>query len=167
MEKGGNLKTEKTEYPDQNKDRRILVAVDESENAKRVVLYVADFLGGLPGFRVNILNIIPKPSEDDFDAEADQEKYIEERKAKAEEMLGNYRQVLLQSGFSEEKVEVKLEVRDCPSIADFILEEQKRLGCCTLVIGRRGISKKEEFLYGSTSNRVLHSAKNCAVWVIE
>jgi len=41
------------------------------------------------------------------------------------------------------------------------------LKCCTVVIGRRGLSKKEEFIFGSTSNRILHEANNCAVMVIE
>jgi len=39
--------------------------------------------------------------------------------------------------------------------------------CCTIVIGRRGISKKEEFIFGSTSNKIIHEAKKCAVLVIE
>jgi hypothetical protein len=34
-------------------------------------------------------------------------------------------------------------------------------------IGRRGISKKEEFMFGSTSTRILHIAKDCSIWVIE
>jgi len=49
-----------------------------------------------------------------------------------------------------------------------ILEELKKSGANTLVIGRRGISKKEEFIYGSTSNKLLHAAKgSAAMWVIE
>jgi nucleotide-binding universal stress UspA family protein len=39
--------------------------------------------------------------------------------------------------------------------------------CGTVVIGRRGISRKEEFIFGSTSNKILHTARDCSVWVIE
>ena len=45
------------------KDRNILIAVDESENSKRALLYVADFLGGFPGFKAIILSVIPVPDE--------------------------------------------------------------------------------------------------------
>ena len=49
-----------------------------------------------------------------------------------------------------------------------ILEEALELGAGTIVLGRRGISKKEEFIFGSTSNKILHSRKSCAaLWVVE
>lgn len=147
--------------------RHVLVAVDGSENARRAVLYVADFLGGVPGFRVTLLSIVPEPSEDYFETDEERKDWIDKHTSEAEEILGNYREVLIQSGFKENKVAVSVEVRNCPSIADCILDDQKSLGCCTIVLGRRGLSKKEEFLYGSTSNKILHTVNNCAVWVVE
>lgn len=149
------------------KDRHILIAVDGSENARRAVLYVADFLGGFPGFRITLLNIIPEPPEDYFKTSEERNAWIESQRHKAEKMLENYRQILIQSGFSEEKVTVKVDIKDCPSVAECILDELKKIKACTIVVGRRGISKKEEFLFGSTSNKIIHYAKNCSVWVIE
>ena len=35
-----------------------------------------------------------------------------------------------------------------------------------LVIGRRGVSKAEEFLFGSVSNKLIHHAKDRTVWVV-
>lgn len=159
------MRSEDVDTP--NKDRHLLIAVDASENAKRAVLYVADFLGGVPGFHVTMLTIIPEPPVDYFDAEKDRGKWIEDQRSEALQRLDKYRQILLQSGFREDKVATVADVRNCPSIADCIIDEQQRLKCCTIVVGRRGISKKEEFLFGSTSNKILHSGKNCAVWVIE
>ena len=151
----------------QVEDRHVLVAVDGSENAKRAAHYVADLLGGVPGFRVTLLTIVPEPSEDYFADDEERKAWIKEHSSGAENILNNYREMLIQSGFSEDKVMVRMEVRSCQSIADCILDDQKKLGCCTIVLGRRGISKKEEFIYGSTSNKILHSGKNCAIWVIE
>ena len=151
----------------QAKERHLLLAVDGSESANRAVLYVADFLGGIPGFRVTLLTIVQTPSDDYFETDADQVAWVAEHSLKAETMLRNYREVLLQSGFRKDKVRVKIEVKNCASMAECILNDQRELGCCTVVLGRRGLCKKEEFLYGSTSSRVLHCGKNCAVWVIE
>jgi len=148
-------------------ERHILIAVDGSENAKRAVLYVADFLGGAPGFRATVLHVIPEPPADFFASEAEREEWLKKEKARAAEMLERYRQILLQSGFPEDKVAAVADVMTCPSVAECILKTQRGLGCCTVVVGRRGISKKEEFLFGSTSSRIMHSGKNCAVWVIE
>jgi hypothetical protein len=58
-------------------------------------------------------------------------------------------------------------MKGCTSIAECILGERERFVCGTVVIGRRGISKKEEFLFESISSKILHSARDCAVWVIE
>ncbi len=161
------MQSDSGKQADQTKDRHILVALDRSENAKKAALYVADFLGGMPGFRVTLLSIVPEPSEDYFETGEQRKAWIEEESSGAEKLLRNYREMLIQSGFSEDKVRMKVDVKNCPSIADCILDDQKKLGCCTIVMGRRGISKKEEFLCGSTSSTVLHCGKNCAVWVIE
>jgi len=150
-----------------NKDRRILIAVDNSENAERAILYVADSLGGVSGFYVTILTVIPEPPADYFETATECNSWIEEQKSEAIRMLDKYRQILIQSGFVEDKVETIMDIRKCPSVADCIIDVQQKLRCCTIVIGRRGVSKKEEFLFGSTSSKVVRSGKNCAVWVIE
>jgi nucleotide-binding universal stress UspA family protein len=148
-------------------DRHVLIAVDDSKNAERAVLYAADFLGGVPGFRATMITVIPKPPEDYFSNDEERQAWLTDHTSEAEKMLDRYREVLIQSGFSDNKVDMIVDVRDCPSIADCIIDMQQRLECCTVIVGRRGISKKEEFLFGSTSSKVVHSGKNCAVWVIE
>ncbi len=149
-----------------NKDRHILIAADNSENAKRAVLYVGDLLGGFPGFRVTILTVIPEPPADYFGTEGELASWIEKQKADAATLLENYRRILIQSGFGEDKVDTMLDVRYCPSVGECILDTQQKVGCCTVVVGRRGISRKEEFLFGSTSSKIMHSVRNCAVWVV-
>jgi len=149
------------------KDRHVLVALDESETAEKAVLYVGDFLGGVPGFRVTLLTIVPEPSEDYFHTDEERAAWIERHRTEAMNLLEKYRQILIQSGFKKSKVQVRVDIKKSVSLADCILDEQKALDCCTVVVGRRGISKKEEFIFGSTSSKILHTGKNCAVWVIE
>jgi len=149
------------------KDKHLLIAIDQSESSKRAVLYVADFLGGFPGFRVTLLSIIPEPEEDFFDTEAEQVAWTKDKLEEANRMLDNYRTILLQSGFPGEKVQVRSCVNETKALSDVILESQCGMSCCTVVVGRHHKSKSEEFLFGSTSNRIIHEARNCAVWVVE
>jgi nucleotide-binding universal stress UspA family protein len=149
------------------KNRNILIAVDESDNAKRAVLYVKDLLAGLSGFHITIATIIPQPPEDYFITEQEKNTWIENQNRAAERILADYRQIFIQAGFREEDVVSHLVMKECSSLAECILEEQGKLSCGTVVIGRRGISRKEEFMFGSTSNKILHTAKDCSVWVIE
>jgi nucleotide-binding universal stress UspA family protein len=155
------------ESANQVKDKHLLVAVDESDSSRRAVLYVADFLGGFPGFTVTLMSIIPEPEEDFFDSETEQTSWTREKLEATNKMLENYRQVLIQSGFPEEKVRYRSCVGEAKSFSEAILDTRCDLTCCTVVVGRHHKSKTEEFLFGSTSNRLIHEAKNCAVWVVE
>ena len=158
---GERMKTEKM------KSRNILIAVDASENAKRAVQYVGDFIGGLPGFHVTVLSIISEPAEDYFVNAGERNAWVEKENTAAKRILDEYRQMLIQAGFRNEDVTMQAAMKSCASIAECIIEEQKKFGCGTIVIGRRGISKKEEFMFGSTSTKILHIAKDCSIWVIE
>jgi len=149
------------------KDKHLLVAVDQTDNSKRAVLYVADFLGGFPGFRVTLLSIVPELEEDFFDTEEEKVAWTRKKMGETNHMLENYRQVLIQSGFPTDKVQVRLCVNERKALSEAILQSQCGLSCCTVVVGRHHKSKSEEFLFGSTSSKIIHEAKNCAVWVVE
>ncbi|MBI5195359.1 MAG: universal stress protein [Nitrospirae bacterium] len=149
------------------RDKHILVAVDQSESSKRAVLYVADFVGGFPGFTVTLLSIISEPSEDFFETDDERKIWISNTTEKSVKLLEKYRQILIQSGFPEEKVKTRVCVDAPGSLSELILSFQCGLNCCTVVVGRHHKSKTEEFLFGSTSSQIIHDAKNCAIWVVE
>jgi nucleotide-binding universal stress UspA family protein len=151
----------------QMKDKHLLIAVDESDSSRRAVLYVADFLGGFPGFAVTLLRVIPEPEVDFYDTDAELNSWIKEQADRANKMLDNYKQIMIQSGFPADKVRYRACVGEAKSFAEAILETRCDLTCCTVVVGRHHHSKAEEFLFGSTSSRLIHEAKNCAVWVVE
>ena len=150
-----------------NKNRNILIAVDGSENSKRAALYVGDIINSTKGFHVTIVNIISIPPDDYFVSEDEKASWIGNKSFEGNKILQEHLSLLLKSGINKDDVDIKLVVKECISISECILQTQKNLNCGTIVIGRRGISKKEEFIYGSTSNKLLHSAKDCSVWIIE
>lgn len=156
-----------TDLARRDTERHLLVAVDESENSKRAVMYLADFFCNDKNVFITILSIIPEPSEDYFATEGEREKWVAQQKETMNKTLDGYKTMLLEAGFSENQIDVRLVIRQCTSIGDAIIEEQAKLRCCIVVVGRRGISHNEEFVFGSTSNKILHHATNCAVMVVE
>jgi len=148
-------------------NKNILIAVDESENARRAVLYVAHLLEGAEGFRVTILHVINEPEEDYFSTTDEKEKWLSQYKKKVDEMLEDYRQILIQHGFDQSVVSVRSTLRYCPSMAKCILEEKDETEYNTIVVGRQGLSRSEEFLFGSVSSKIVNYARNCTVWVVE
>lgn len=148
-------------------EKKILVGVDDSEDSEKAVKYVADLLGGLPGFFVTLLHIVPAPPDGYFFTDEDLGKWVADHRAAAIDVMEKYRGVLIRSGFPEDKVAVMIETRYCPSIAECILDVQKSTDCSTIVIGRKNLSRKQEYLFGSTSDGLLHSGTNCALWLVE
>jgi nucleotide-binding universal stress UspA family protein len=37
----------------------------------------------------------------------------------------------------------------------------------TIVVGRMGMSRSEEFLFGSISSKIVTHGRNCTVWIVE
>jgi len=152
---------------EKNFNKNILIAVDESENSRRAVSYVGQFLAGIKGFKVLILHVIRQPEEDYFPTSIEKEKWSSQYKLKVDTMLEDYRQMLIHAGFEIEDVSVRSTVRYCPSLAECILAERGKMKCSTIVLGRQGLSRSEEFLFGSVSSRVVNHARDCTIWVVE
>jgi nucleotide-binding universal stress UspA family protein len=148
-------------------NKKILIAVDESQNARRAVTYVAKFLGGIEGYKVSLLHVINPPEEDLFPSPTEWEAYRKNLRQEVAILLENYRQILIENGFSLDAVSIYAPERYCPSIAECILSERQGLQSGTLVIGRKGVSRQEEFLFGSVSSMIVKKAEGCAVWVVE
>ena len=55
-------------------NKHIFIAVDESENSRRAVSYVAQLLGKAEGFKVTILHVISQPEENFFPTSIEKEK---------------------------------------------------------------------------------------------
>jgi nucleotide-binding universal stress UspA family protein len=152
---------------EEEKDRHLLIAVDGSAGSAKAVLYVADLLGPFPGFRISLLHVILLPRGEDFPGFSSREDALRAREEEARAFLERYRELLFQGGFPPGKVNTVVLCTDREVVADTILKKHEEIGSCTIVLGRRGMSQQEEFLFGSVSSRVVHKARSCSVWVIE
>jgi nucleotide-binding universal stress UspA family protein len=148
-------------------NKKILIAVNASENSCRAVSYVSKILRGFSGFHVVFLHVIDPPEEDYFSCRAEQEKWMVQHRIEIDRLLEGYRQILIQEGFDPKALSLRKTLRFRPSVAECILEEQHRLGSGTIVVGRQALSRSEEFLFGSISSKIVSHAKNCTVWVVE
>ncbi|MDR3641504.1 MAG: universal stress protein [Humidesulfovibrio sp.] len=148
--------------------KNILIAVDASDNARRAVEYAATMLEGAKNMRVTLLYIERAPGRDLFDTE---EAWLGQCKLEHERVFGflkDARARLLAAGLPDAAIaERTLLCSAEPSIAQTILDMQQEGGYGTLVVGRRGLTKGEEFLFGSVSTKLVHNARNCAVWVVQ
>ena len=148
--------------------KNILIAVDASDNAVRAVDYAATMLGRAPGVRVTLLYIERAPNRDRFETEEAWKNQCVIEHDRVFDFLANARAKLTAAGLPDDSIFEHTELCSTePSIAQTILRVQQEGGYGTLVVGRRGLTKGEEFLFGSVSTKLVHNAKNCAVWVVQ
>lgn len=148
-------------------ERNLLIAVDASDNSRKAVDYVGRLLGGVGGeFHITLLNLIMEPDLDYFPSEEDHRLWIDEKLQASVQLLEGYRKVLIHYGFDADRIRVLTPIRFCPSVSECILEQKDLLEYGTIVVGRKGLSPKEEILLGSVSSRLVKIAKNCTVWVV-
>lgn len=151
-----------------NVEDKVLIAIDLSENSLKAVDYVGRMLRCHVTADITLLTVIKEPSPDIIPDEGERRTQVEEARRGTLDLMEKAGFRLTGSGIPENHIHLKIQVCQKPmSISDLILHEQQNGGYGTLVVGRRGVSKREEFLFGSVSSKVVRDAKHCAVWVIE
>jgi nucleotide-binding universal stress UspA family protein len=145
----------------------ILVAVDGSDSSLRAVSYVGDLLNGMKECKVLLLHVVNEPEEDFFASTVEKDNWVAEKQKAGLDVLQQCKHLLVEKGLDPGRIFVRVSLRQCPSIAECILQEAESAQSKTIVVARKGVSRKEEFLFGSVSNHIIHHAKDCTVWVVE
>jgi nucleotide-binding universal stress UspA family protein len=162
---------------DRPMSKKVLIPIDASEGSMQAVEHVAAVLGGAADVGVTLfhairgLEIFTQGFGDsfvvDYDAEwiGRAEKQLDEAEVDMRPVLAEAEDRLTKAGFSPDRVDHKI-ARGVRSRAGSIAREAEEGDYGTVVMGRRGLSKVQEFFMGRVSSKVLHLAKNKAVWVV-
>jgi nucleotide-binding universal stress UspA family protein len=132
----------------------VLLALDGSENSMRTVDYVGAMLGG-SHFEVELIHVV----------RGGKEEYLMEAQERMVAVFVEAKSRLMKSGFESNQINNKM-IMGVASRAGAIVEEAKRGGYGTIVVGRRGLSKVQDFFMGRVSNKVVQLGKREAVWVV-
>ena len=150
--------------------KKILVALDESENAMKAVEYVARSF--TPDHDVTLFHValdtaaicdMNSPELTPyFTAQQITFCSLEDKKKElVKKAADQARARLIRAGFKDNKISAKIETRKKGIARDILAEAQS--GYDTIVMGRRGLSGIAEFFIGSVSQKVLNSAKDISV----
>jgi len=153
--------------------KKILVAVDESENAMRAVDYIAGTF--TPDHEVTLYHVVMDTAAicdmnspeliPYFTAQQLTFCSLEDRKKElVRKAMDEAKNRLVRAGFEGKNVLSKMESKKRGVAGDIITEAQS--GYETIVLGRRGLSSIAEFLIGSVSQKVLHGAKDVSVVLV-
>ena len=146
--------------------KKIIIAIDDSPMSENAVRYVGSMVGRLPGLQICLLHIFPEPPPDFYRTGGLLPEYQAEEKAKALPVMQRAGQHLTTCGIPPESIRELCIMAEHKTISEAILELQTEHHYGTIVVGKRGISRSEEFLFGSISSALIHNGKDIAVWVI-
>ncbi len=162
---------------DTKMEKKILIAMDESKNAMKAVEYVATTVGKVKGINITLFSVIPdfppvfletgETIHPVFKGKVTDLTALTVQKQEAmKKVMEKAKNILTEAGIPKKNVSMKAERRKI-GIARDILKEAEIGGYDTIVVGRRGLSAAKRFLFGSISHKIVHSAKNRTIWVVE
>lgn len=135
-----------------NPRKKILIAMDESENATMAAAYAADILANRTDVTITLFHIATDESIKD--------------ESGIKEMMDIARSILMKAGIPEKAINIEIRQKKA-GMGNDILNEIAEGGYGTVVVGRRGASKAQQLLFGSVSNKIVQNTKDCTVWVVE
>ncbi len=144
----------------------ILVAVDAMESSLSAVQYVGRVAGKIAAVSICLVHIYPEPPPDFYTKGGVREVYQTQRIARAEQIFQRCVEILVTAGIKREAIFCTTHMAEGKTISDTLLEVRRMGDFGTVVTGKRGISKAEEFLFGSISNALAHHCQDFAAWIV-
>jgi len=155
-------------------ERKILIAIDDSENAMRAVEFTAKSFA--TDHRITLFSVVlDTPAICDLNSPGLTPYFLSQKAAFCEledqkkdlmtKAIREAKELLLKAGFEAGNIAVKIEDKK-KGVARGIIDEANS-GYDLIVLGRRGLSGIKEFLLGSISQKVLQSAKGVSILIVD
>jgi nucleotide-binding universal stress UspA family protein len=154
-------------------NKKVLVAIDDSENAVRAVEFIANSF--TTDNKVTLFNVIPDTAAlcemnspeltPYFKSQQSSFCLLEEKKKElVNQAVQKAKNILMDAGFDENNITVKSGFKKSGVARDIVKEAES--GYNVIVLGRRGLSGIKDFILGSISQKVFNLAKDISVLVV-
>ena len=149
--------------------QNIMVAMDGSESSMRAVDYLCASLNGIKReiilFHAMRRIGFPESSTVKTNPFEEIEKMVwEDSRKLIEPTMEKAKAQLADAGLNDDII-LRI-VTGVPSRAKALIEEAQNANCGSIIVGRTGISQVEDFNIGRVCQKVLHRAKDIAVWIV-
>ncbi len=142
----------------------MLVPLNDSRTSRGVIDYLLN-MSLCSDTKLTLIHIFRKPSSGE---ELMGKKFMAEMPAIIDKMLADTKKRLVEEkGFSPENIKFELVNKGDASIFDGIADYFKNSDCDTVVIGRREMSKSEEFVLGDISVKLIRNLPGASVLVVK
>lgn len=146
-------------------NKNILIAMDESPSSLRAVDFAGQQLGG-DDYSVQLFHVIRgidtlNPGDHGY---IPPEIFATVQDSIAQQ-FESVREKLVAAGFQADRISEKI-ITGAGSRAEAIVAEARSGGFGTIVVGRRGVSRVEDFFMGRVCNKVIHIGQELTTWIV-
>lgn len=142
----------------------ILVPLNDSMSSRAVVRFLSNLAFRPEDSEITLLHLFRKPSASE---ELMGKKFTAEMPSRVMGMLERVKDSLVESGFNPNNIKISLVTDAYPTISDGIIDQCNKKKYDLVVIGRKHMSKAEEFVRGDVSVRLVRSLEGSAVLVVK
>jgi nucleotide-binding universal stress UspA family protein len=147
--------------------QKLLIAVDETETSMHALRYVAKVASALQAdMSICLLHIYPEPPPDFYLKGGVLSAYKAEQDAKAVRVFEQAKGILAEAGVGHGQVTTDNRFAKEKTISEELLAARSEGDFGTVVVGKRGVSRTEEFLFGSISNTLAQHSVNFTTWIV-
>lgn len=153
--------------------RKILIAIDDSAYTKKCFVYVSGLFSKTPEFHCTLLHLQPQVSQYLLDeagtdpwASMELKRIIKKNTQAAEKLAAEAKAAMIGMGFAGGRVLVQTPMRQL-GVSKDILETALKQSYDAIVVGRRGLSRWQQALMGSVSEKLVQHCQATPVWIID
>jgi nucleotide-binding universal stress UspA family protein len=142
----------------------ILVPFNDSMSSRAVINFLSSLAFCPEDAEITLLHLFRKPSASE---ELMGKKFTAEMPSRAKNLLEQAKDTLVEHGFNPNKIHLSLITDYYNTISDGIIDQCNKKNYDIVVIGRKHMSKAEEFVRGDVSVRLIRALEGSAVLVVK
>ncbi len=143
---------------------KIMLPLSDSMSSRAALDYFINLALCPDDLEVVLIHVFRKPSGGE---ELMGKKYMTLQPARNMTVLEEAKEKLIEKGLFPENIELKLVEKPYLTIADGIIDQAKKIKPTMVIIGRKRMSKAEEFVLGDVSIKLVRALEGMAVLVVK
>lgn len=142
----------------------ILVALNDSVSSRKALEFMLQFSILPKDADLTLLHVFRKPAAGE---DLMGEKFMRQQPARLQKFLEDTRDKLVKNGFDPVRIEIKLTTETYPTITEGIIDQFNKSNYSMVVLGRKRMSKAEEFVLGDVGVKLVRALEGVAILVIK
>jgi nucleotide-binding universal stress UspA family protein len=142
----------------------VLIALNDSVSSRKALDFMLKHSILPKDAHLTLLHVFRKPAAGE---ELMGEKFMKRQPVKFAQFLEGIRDKLVQNGFEPEKIEINLATETYATTTEGIIDQFNKGEYSMVVLGRKRMSKAEEFVLGDVGVKLVRALEGVAILVVK